>query len=91
MKMSRCLIDELTMNLTGMGSLSIGDGVRDHLQLVIAKSSKPVSEFGSGLVSSAHTVMSFFECLLCLFMRKTSEKDSIIRLAIQCLHDHIVI
>ena len=52
----------------GMASLSIGDGVRDHLRLVIAKSSKPVSELGSRLVSSTHTVMSFFECLLCLFV-----------------------
>ena len=57
----------------GMASLSIGDGVRDHLRLVIAKSSKPVSELGSGLVSSAHTIMSFFERFSCLFMRKASE------------------
>jgi len=68
MKMSRCLIDEVTMDLTCMASLRIGNGVRDHFRPVIAKSSKPVFEFGFGLVSSAHTVMRFFECLLCLFM-----------------------
>jgi len=68
MKMSQCLMDEVTMDLTCMASLSIGNGVRDLLRPVIAKSSKPVFEFGSGLVSFAHTVMRFFECLLCLFM-----------------------
>ena len=67
MKIFWCLMDEVTVNLTDMTSLSIGDGVRDHLQPVIAKSPKSVSELRSKLVSSAHTVMSFFECLLCLF------------------------
>ena len=57
-----------TIDLTGMASLSIGDGVRDYLQPIITKSSKSVSELGFGLVSSAHTVMSFFERLLCLFV-----------------------
>ena len=66
--MSRCLMDEVVVDLTGMASLSIGDGIRDHLRLVIAKSSKPVSELRSGLVSSTHTIMSFFERLLCLLM-----------------------
>ena len=67
MKISRCLMDEVTVDLTSMTSFSIGDGIKDHLWPIIAKSSKAVSEFGFGLVSSAHTVMSFFECLLCLF------------------------
>jgi len=67
MKMSRCLIDEVIVDLTGLASLSMGDSVRDHLQPIIAKSSKSVSELRSRLVSSVHTVMSFFECLLCLF------------------------
>ena len=26
-----CLVNEVTMDLTGMGSLSVSDGVRDHL------------------------------------------------------------
>ena len=67
MKMSWCLMDEVTMDLTGMVSLSIGDGIRDHLRPVITKSSKPVFELWSRLVSSAHIVMSFIECLLYLF------------------------
>ena len=66
--MTRCLMNEVAVDLTGMASLSIGDGVRNHLQPVVAQFSKPVSELRSGLVSSAHTVMSFFECLLFLFM-----------------------
>jgi len=53
MKMSQCLIDEVTMDMTCMTSFSIGDGVRDHLRPVITKSSKLVSELGSELVSSA--------------------------------------
>jgi len=56
------------VDLACMVLLSIGDGVRDHLQPIIAKSSKPDSELRSRLVSSAHTVTSFIECLLCLFM-----------------------
>jgi len=56
------------MDLTHMTSLSISDGIRDHLRLIIAKSSKRVPELGSGLVSFAHTIMSFFGCLLYLFV-----------------------
>ena len=66
--MSRCLMDKVTVDLTGMASLSIGDGIRDQLRPIVAKSSKLVSELRSGLVSSAHTVTSFFERLLCLLM-----------------------
>jgi len=61
-------MDEDTVDLTCMASLSIVYGIRDHLLPIIAKFSKLVSELGSGLVSSAHTVMSFFEYLLCLFV-----------------------
>ena len=64
MKTSWCLIDEVTVDLTDMVLLSIGDGIRDHLWLIIAKSSKLISELGAGLVSYAHIIMSFFECLL---------------------------
>ena len=63
MKMSRCLMDEVTVDLTGLASLSIGDDIRNHLRPIIAKSSKPVSELGSGLVCFIHIIMSFFECL----------------------------
>ena len=62
------LDEKVAVGLTCMTSLSIGDGVRDHLWAIIAKSSQPVSELGSGLVSSAYTIMSFFECFLCFFM-----------------------
>ena len=68
MKMSRCSIDEVTVDLSCMASLSIDDGVRDHLWPIIAKSSKPVSELRAKLVSFARTIMSFFECLMCLFV-----------------------
>ena len=61
-------MDKITMDLTGIASLSIGDSVRDYLRPIIAKFSKPVSELGSGLVSSVHTIMSFFEHLLCFLM-----------------------
>ena len=60
---ARCLMDEVTLNLTGMASLSIGDGVRDHLWPIVAKSSKPISELRSGLVRSTCVVMSFFDRL----------------------------
>ena len=56
-------MDEVTVDLTCMASLYIGDGVRDHLRPIIAKSSKPVSELRSGLVNSTCTIMSFLECL----------------------------
>ena len=58
MKISRCLVDEVTVDLTCMASLIIGDGVRNHFQPIITKSFKLVSELRSELVSSAHTVMS---------------------------------
>ena len=61
------LMNKVTVDLTCMISFGIGDGVGDHIRSIIAKSSKPIFELGSGLVSSAHTVMSFLECLLSLF------------------------
>ena len=61
-------MDEVTMDLSGMASLSIDDGVSDHLRLIVAKSLKPVFELRSGFVNSAHTIVSFSECLMCLFV-----------------------
>ena len=55
---------------------NIGDGVRDHLRPVLAKSSKPISELRPGLVCSVHIVMSFFERLLCLFVERHWSKIS---------------
>ena len=73
MKMSWCLMDKVIVDLTCMTSLSIGDVVRDHLWPKITKSSELVFELGSGLVSLAYTTLSFPECLLYLFVRKTVE------------------
>jgi len=81
MKMPWCLMDEVTMDLSGMTLLSISDGVSDHLRPIVAKSSKTVSELGAGLVISARTIMSFFECLLCLFVKG-------IGLGFHCTIDH---
>ena len=63
------LMDEVTMNLTGITPLSVGDSVRNYFWPVV-KTSEPVPKLGSGLVSFAHTVMGFLKCLLCLFIRK---------------------
>jgi len=82
MKMSQCLMDEVTVDLICMALLSIGDGVRNHLRPIIAKSSKPISELGSGLVSSTHTVMSFFECLPCLSYERHQSRIPSLRLVI---------
>ena len=68
MKTSRFLIDKVTVDLTCMTCMSISDGVRDHLQPIVAKSSKLISKLRSGLVSSICTVMSFLKCLMCLFV-----------------------
>jgi len=46
--MSQCLMDEVTVDLTGMTLLSIGDGVRNHFRPVVSKPSKPVHELGPG-------------------------------------------
>ena len=47
MKMSRCLVDEVTMDLTGVTLFSIGDSVRNHFRSIVVKSSKSVSKLGS--------------------------------------------
>ena len=68
MKMSQCLMDEVTVDLTCMTLLSIRDGIRNHLRPIIAKTSKTIFKLGFGLMSSTYTVKSFFERLTCLFM-----------------------
>jgi len=67
MKMFWCLVNEVTMNLTGVASLSVSNGIRDHLWLIISQSSESIFKFWTKLVSSTQTVMSFFECLMCFF------------------------
>ena len=56
-------MDEVIVDPTSMASFSIGDGVRDHLWPIVAKSSKSVFELGARLVSSARTTMSFLGAL----------------------------
>ena len=61
-------MDEVTVDLIGMASFSIGDGIRDHLWPIVAMSSKLVPELGSRLVSCAQTTVSLPEYLLCIFV-----------------------
>ena len=66
--MSWCLMNEVTMDLTDVASFSVSDSVTDHLRPVIPTFSESIFELWTRLVSSSHTIMSLFECLLCLFM-----------------------
>ena len=66
--MSWWLMDEVTMDLTGMTSLGISDGIRDHLWPIIPQSSESISKLQTRLMSSTHTIMRFFEYFLCLFI-----------------------
>ena len=56
-KMSWCLVNEVTMDLTGMTSLGVSDDIRDHLWPIISESLELISKFWTRLVSSTHTVM----------------------------------
>ena len=68
MKISQCLMDKVTVDLTRMTSLSIDDGIREHLRPMIAKPAELVFKLGSRFVSSVHTIISFLEHCLCLFV-----------------------
>jgi len=61
-------MNESTMDLRGVASLSVSDGVRDHLWPIIFKFLESISELSVRLVSSAHTVMSLFECFVLLYV-----------------------
>jgi hypothetical protein len=61
-------MNEVTVDPIGMASPGISDSVRDHLRPIIAKSSKPVLEFRSGLMSSTGALVGLFEHLPCLFL-----------------------
>jgi len=70
--MSWCLVNEVIMDLTGVdltgvASFIVSDGVRDYLW-AISESLESVSKFWTRLVSSTHTVMRHFEYFLCLFV-----------------------
>ena len=66
--MSWCLMNEVAMDLTGVASFSVNDGVRDHLQPIVSELLEPITKLWTRLVSSTYTAMSLFECFLCLFM-----------------------
>ena len=59
--MSWRLVYEVTMDFISVISFGIGDGIRNHLQPIIAKFLEPVSKFGSKLISFACAVVSFPE------------------------------
>jgi len=90
-KMPWCLVDEVTMDLTGMTSLGVSDGVRDHLWPIIPQSSELISKLWTRLMSSTHAVMHFFEYFLCLLLWQAVEEDPIMRSTIQCSCDRIVV
>ena len=76
MKMFRYLVNEVTLDLIGMASFNIGDGVRNLLRPIVAMFSKSVPMLESGLVNSAHTVMSFSKFFLCLFVERQQSRIS---------------
>jgi len=90
-KMSWCLVNEVTMDLTSLASLSVSDSVGDHFWPIISKYLESITKFWIRLVSSTHTVMSLFKCFLCLFMWQAAEEDSIMWSAIQYSCDRIVV
>ena len=65
-KISWCLMDKITMDLTGVTSFGISDGIRDHLRPIISQSSESIPKLRTRLMSSTHAIMRFFEYFLCL-------------------------
>jgi len=65
------------MDLTSVTSFGVSDGVRDHLRLIISQSSESILKLRTGLMSSTHTIMRFFECFMCLLLPQTAEEDPI--------------
>ena len=61
------LMDEVAMNLTGVTSFGISDGVSNHLGPVIFQPLESICQFWARLMGSTHTVMGFFQYFLCLF------------------------
>ena len=68
-KIPRCLMDEIAMHLAGVTSFGIGDGVSDHLRPIISQPLESIRMFWARLMGSTHTVMDFFQYLMCLFLR----------------------
>jgi len=84
-------MNEITMDLEGMASFGISDGIRDHLRPIISQSSESISKLRTRLMSSAHASMCFFKYFLCLLLRQTAEEDPVMRSAIQCSRDRIIV
>jgi len=89
--MSWCQVDEFTMDLIGVTSLGVSDGFRDHLWPIIPQSLELIPKLGARLMSSTHAVMRFFEYSLCLFLWQAVEEDPIMRSAVQCSRDRIIV
>jgi len=66
--MFRCLMDEVTMDLTGVTSFGVNDGVRDHPRPIIPQSSESISKLRARLMSSTQAVMHFIKNFLCLLL-----------------------
>ena len=84
-------MDEVTMDLIGVTSFGVSDGVKDHLWPIIPQSSESISKLRTRLMSSTHAIMRFFEYFLCLLLRQTAEEDPIMRSTIQCSRDRIIV
>ena len=56
------------MDLTGVTSFGISDGVKDHLWSIIPQSLESISKLRTRQMSSTHAVMRFFEDFLCLLL-----------------------
>jgi len=54
-------MDEIAMDLTGVASFGVSDGVPNHGRPIISQPSESISEFRAGLMSSTHAIMRFFE------------------------------
>jgi len=79
------------MDLTGVTSFGISDGVRDHLRPIISQSSESIPKLRTRLMSSTHAIMRFSEYFLCLPLRQTAEEDPIMRSTIQYSRDRIIV
>ena len=52
--MSWCLVNEVIIDLTGVASLSVSDGIRDHLWPIISESSESIAKLWTRVVSSMY-------------------------------------
>jgi len=58
---------------------------------IISQSSESILKLQTRLMSSTHAIMRFFKYFLCLLLRQTAEEDPIMRSAIQCSRDRIIV